>query len=65
MSNMRAVAGLRRARDHGVDALRAGMDVLRADMNRQLAELQMKLKMEQQKRRAAEVFVRLRVETNI
>ena len=54
MSNARAIAGLRHARDDAVD-------VLRADLNRRILELELALKTAQQKARIAESLVRFRV----
>ena len=54
MTNAKVVAGLRQARD-------SGLEVLRADMNRKILEVELALKTEQRKRRAAETMVRFRV----
>lgn len=54
MANMQAVAGLRRARDDAID-------VIRADMNRKVLELELALRTEQSRRRAAETLVSLEV----
>ena len=54
MSNAQALAGLRQARDSGIE-------VVRADLNRKILELELALKTEQRKRRAAETMVRFRV----